>query len=200
MPHAHQRHCRRLAYPALLVVLVSGCVIVPQRPGGPSNEPRPIAALDTVFLEEMTWMEVRDALKAGKTTALVVTGGVEDNGPYVATGKHDYIVRATAEAIARKLGNALVAPVVAFVPQGNIEPPTEHMKYPGTISVSEDTFERLLTDVCASLRCKVSGTSCYWATAAATSGACRRWPSGSTPAGAGRRGRFTSPSITTTTA
>lgn len=148
----NHRHSQRLACLALLVVLASGCTILPQRPAGPLDEPRPIATLDTMFLEEMTWMEVRDALKAGKTTALVVTGGIEDNGPYVATGKHDYIVRATAEAIARKLGNALVAPIVAFVPEGDIEPPTGHMKYPGTISVREDTFERLLTDICASLR------------------------------------------------
>lgn len=131
-----------------------GLLLVGNLTGAPPapNDSRPIAAADTVFLEEMTWMEVRDALRAGKTTALVATGGVEDNGPYVATGKHDYIVRATAEAIARRLGNALVAPILAFVPQGNIEPPTGHMKYPGTISVSEETFERLLIDVCASLR------------------------------------------------
>jgi creatinine amidohydrolase len=100
----------------------------------------------------MTWMEVRDALKAGKTTVLIPTGGVEQNGPYLATGKHDYILRGTTEAIARKLGDALVAPIVPFVPEGDIEPPTSHMKYPGTISLTEDTFERLLTDLCASFR------------------------------------------------
>ncbi len=114
--------------------------------------PRPIDALDTVFIEEMTWMEVRDALKAGKTTVIVATGGVEQNGPYLATGKHNYILRATTEVIARKLGTALVAPVVVFVPEGDIDPPTQHMKYPGTISLSEDTYQRLLTDICASLR------------------------------------------------
>jgi creatinine amidohydrolase/Fe(II)-dependent formamide hydrolase-like protein len=121
-----------------------------QRPD--RDAPRPIQALDTVFIEEMTWMEVRDALKAGKTSVIVPTGGVEQNGPYLATGKHDYILRATTEAIARKLGNALVAPIVPFVPEGNIDPPTAHMKYPGTISLTEDTYERLLTDICASFR------------------------------------------------
>ncbi len=114
--------------------------------------PRLIAALDSVWIEELTWMEVRDALAAGKTTVIVPTGGVEQNGPYLATGKHNYVLRATAEAIARKLGNALVAPVVAFVPEGNIDPPTEHMKYPGTISLTEETYERLLTDICACFR------------------------------------------------
>src|SRR6185437_6183575 len=80
------------------------------------------------------------------------TGGVEQNGPYLVTGKHNVVLRATTEAIARKLGDALVAPVVPFVPEGDIDPPSLHMRYPGTISVTEETFERLLTDICASLR------------------------------------------------
>src|SRR5205823_11726664 len=98
---------------------------------------------------KLTWMEVRDAMKSGKTTVMVATGGIEQNGPYLALGKHNYILRATTEAIARKLGNALVAPIVAFVPEGAIDPPTSHMKYPGTISLTEDTYQRLLTDICA---------------------------------------------------
>lgn len=72
--------------------------------------PRPIDALNSVWMEELTWMEVRDAIAGGKTTALILTGGVESNGPYLATGKHNYILKVMGEAIARKLGNALVAP------------------------------------------------------------------------------------------
>lgn len=113
---------------------------------------RPIPAVDSVFTEELTWMEVRDAIKAGKITAIVGTGGVEQNGPYVATGKHNYVLQATTEAVARKLGNALVAPVVKFVPEGDIEPPSDHMKYPGTISLREETYKLLLTDICSSLK------------------------------------------------
>ena len=116
------------------------------------NSPDPIEALDSVFIEELTWMEVRDAMKAGKTTILIPTGGVEQNGPYLATGKHNYILRATTESIARKLGNALVAPIVPFVPEGTIEPASLHMKYPGTISLTEETYRRLLVDICASFR------------------------------------------------
>ena len=96
---------------------------------------RPIAARDSVFIEELTWLEVRDAIRAGKTTVIIATGGVEQNGPYLASGKHNYVLRATTEAIARKLGNALVAPIVPFVPEGDISPPTSHMKYHATISV-----------------------------------------------------------------
>lgn len=124
----------------------------PQAANPDPNMLRPIAAHDTVFLEEMTWLEVRDAMRAGKKTVIVSTGGVEMNGPYLALGKHNYILRATTEAIARKLGDALVAPIVPFVPEGDINPPSGHMRYPGTISVRLDTFRALVTDIAESLR------------------------------------------------
>lgn len=115
------------------------------------DAPRPIEGSNTVFIEEMTWMEVRDALAEGKTTAIVATGGVEQNGPYVASGKHNFVLQATTEAIARELGDALVAPIVKFVPEGSIDPPSGHMRYHATISVRQETFEALLTDIVASL-------------------------------------------------
>jgi creatinine amidohydrolase len=137
----------------LLILLAVGCLSVPLLIANPPlGAPQPIAAFDTVFLEEMTWLEVRDALRSGKTTVLVPTGGVEQSGPCVANGKHNYILRATTDAIARRLGDALVAPIVPFVPEGHIDPPSGHMNYPGTISVTEDTYQRLLTDLCAGLR------------------------------------------------
>lgn len=123
------------------------------RPASPDrNAPRPIDARDSVWIEELTWMEVRDALRGGKTTAIVPTGGMEQNGPYVATGKHNYVLQATAEAIARQLGNALIAPIVKFVPEGRIDPPSGHMQYPGTISLTQETFVALLTDIASSLK------------------------------------------------
>jgi creatinine amidohydrolase/Fe(II)-dependent formamide hydrolase-like protein len=116
------------------------------------NLPRPIPAHDTVFMEDMTWMEIRDAMRAGKETAIVATGGIEQNGPYLVAGKHNVVLRATTEAIARKLGDALVAPIVPFVPEGDIDPPTLHMRYPSTISVTEGTYRALLSEICACLR------------------------------------------------
>ena len=136
-----------------IVALLASALAATPDPVSPDPEtPRPIDAVDTVFIEDMTWMEVRDAMRDGKDTVIVATGGVEQNGPYLVTGKHNVVLRGTTEAIARKLGNALVAPIVPFVPEGDIDPPTVHMKYPGTISVSEATYEALLTDICASLR------------------------------------------------
>ena len=122
----------------------------PMRPD--PNAPRLIDAIDSVFLEELTWMEVRDAMRAGKMTAVIATGGIEQNGPYLALGKHNYVLRATTDAIARKLGNALVAPIIPFVPEGDIDPPTGHMLYPGSISLREETFRALLTDIASSLK------------------------------------------------
>ena len=133
---------------------IAGAHQAPQdRPASPDrNAPRPIDARDSVWIEELTWMEVRDAIRAGKTTAIVPTGGIEQNGPYTATGKHNFVLQATSEAIARRLGNALVAPIVKFVPEGRIEPPSGHMQYSGTISLREETFVALLTDIASSLK------------------------------------------------
>ncbi len=113
--------------------------------------PRPIDAVESVWIDELTWMEVRDALAAGKTTAIIATGGIEQNGPYLVTGKHNVVLRGMCDAIARKLGNALCAPVLGLVPEGDIERKTGHMRYPGTISVREETYRMMLDDVASSL-------------------------------------------------
>ena len=117
-----------------------------------ADTPNPIPTPNTVWLEEMTWMDVRDAIKAGKTTVIIPTGGFEPNGPWLALGKHNYVLQANCEAIARKLSNALCAPVIKLVPEGRLDPPTGHMTSPGTISMREETFRAMLTDVVASLK------------------------------------------------
>lgn len=117
-----------------------------------ADAPNPLPAPNTVWIEEMTWMDVRDALKAGKTTAIIATGGIEPNGPWLVTGKHNYVLRTNCDVIARKLGNALCAPIVPFVPEGRIDPPSGHMRSPGTISMREETFQALLTDIAHSLK------------------------------------------------
>jgi creatinine amidohydrolase/Fe(II)-dependent formamide hydrolase-like protein len=117
-----------------------------------ADAPNPIPTPNTVWLEEMTWMDVRDAMNAGKTTAIIATGGFEPNGPWLALGKHNYVLRTNCESIARALGNALCAPVIAFVPEGRIDPPSGHMTTRGTISLREETFRSLLTDIVHSLK------------------------------------------------
>lgn len=114
--------------------------------------PKAEAASDSVFLEELTSTEVRSALAAGRTTILIPVGGTEQNGPHMVLGKHNVRVKALAGRIAAALGNALVAPVVAYVPEGRISPPTEHMRFAGTLSVPHDAFEKILEGAARSLK------------------------------------------------
>jgi len=107
---------------------------------------------DTVFLEELTWPELRGLVQAGKTTMILPIGGTEQNGPHMALGKHNARVRMLSERIARTLGNALVAPVIAYVPEGALNPPTGHMRFPGTITVPEEVFRRLVESAARSAR------------------------------------------------
>jgi creatinine amidohydrolase/Fe(II)-dependent formamide hydrolase-like protein len=101
-------------------------------------------APDTVLLEELTWTEVRDAVRGGKTTIIIPAGGTEQNGPHMALGKHNARVKVLADGIARALGDALVAPVIAYVPEGGLTPPTGHMRFPGTITAPDDAFQKVL--------------------------------------------------------
>ena len=103
-----------------------------------------VAAPASNQLEELTWTEVRDRIAAGTTTVLVPIGGTEQNGPYMVIGKHNVRAKFFANAIAARLGNALVAPVIAYVPEGSIHPPAAHMRFAGTISIPDAAFEAML--------------------------------------------------------
>lgn len=107
---------------------------------------------ESVWIEELTYLEVRDKIAGGMTTAIIATGGIEENGPYLASGKHNYILEAICPVLARELGNALCAPVVRFVPEGNLDPPSGAMLFPGSFGVRDETYEALLDDIATSLK------------------------------------------------
>jgi creatinine amidohydrolase/Fe(II)-dependent formamide hydrolase-like protein len=109
-------------------------------------------AARSVFLEDLTWTELRDDLRAGRTTVIVPVGGTEQSGPHMALGKHNVRVKVLAGRIAEGLGNALVAPVIAYVPEGSIDPPAAHMRFAGTISIPEGAFETTLEYAARSFR------------------------------------------------
>ena len=113
------------------------------------SQPRPIDAVNSVWLEELTWMEIRDLIKAGNTTALVMTGGVESNGPHLASGKHNYSNKLTGPAVARALGKTLIAPLVTLEP-GNPSGPV--MVGNTGPMISQETYIALLADIGDSLR------------------------------------------------
>jgi creatinine amidohydrolase len=114
--------------------------------------PAAAAAPLTPFIEELTWTELRDRVRAGTTTVLVPIGGTEQNGPHMVLGKHNARVRVLAGRIAQRLGDAVVAPVMSYVPEGAITPPAAHMRFTGTLSIPDAVFEAVLESTARSLR------------------------------------------------
>ena len=117
-----------------------------------SRQPLTAPLPNIVELKDMTWVEVRSAVQAGYTTVIVPTGGIEQNGPHMILGKHDYIVGAAAKRIAQNVGQTLVAPVVSYVPEGDYDPPAGHMRFPGTIGLPEPVFAGVLEGIARSLK------------------------------------------------
>lgn len=111
-----------------------------------------LAHAQSVFIEDLTWPEIQQAIDTGSTTAIYYAGSTEQNGTHMATGKHNFIARYVAERIARKIGNALVYPIMPFAPTGDPETRTEHMQFPGSVSISEISFSAVARDVALSAR------------------------------------------------
>ena len=105
-----------------------------------------------MFLEDLTWAEVRDLAQAGTTTVIIGTAGTEQKGPHMVDGEHKFVMEYAADKIARALGKTLVAPVITYVPEGSWENPGGHMGKPGTITLPEDRFVELLVNAGRSLK------------------------------------------------
>jgi creatinine amidohydrolase/Fe(II)-dependent formamide hydrolase-like protein len=141
MLHLHNSWCRKAPGLVFLAMFAAAC---------PAAAP---AATSTagVYLEDLTSPELRERIAAGTTTALVPIGGTEQSGPHIVLGKHNVRARVLAGRIAARLGDAVVAPVVAYVPEGSIAPPAAHMRFAGTLSIPDATFESLLEATAKSL-------------------------------------------------
>ena len=109
-----------------------------------------LAQSQSVMIEDLTWTEIRGTIAAGKTTAIYYAGSTEQNGPHMALGKHNFIAYYVAQHIAEELGNALVYPIMPFAPTGDMEKKTGHMRFPGSVTVSEETFGAVARDVALS--------------------------------------------------
>ena len=133
---------RQRAWRALLAVALPAVLTMPLRCAAATATASPAAA--GAHIEDMTWTELRDRIKGGTTTILVPIGGTEQNGPHMVLGKLNVRARALAARIAQRLGNAVVAPVIAYVPEGSITPPAAHMRFTGTVSIPDAVFEALL--------------------------------------------------------
>jgi creatinine amidohydrolase/Fe(II)-dependent formamide hydrolase-like protein len=141
---------KKIILPASLMLL--SLVVSAQRPAtapptGPAGKPP-----DTVFLEDLTWAEVRDLVKAGTTTVIIGTAGTEQKGPHMIDGEHKFVMEYAADKVARALGKTLVAPIVTYVPEGSWDNASGHMSKPGTITLPEDRFVELLVSAGRSLK------------------------------------------------
>jgi len=99
---------------------------------------------ETVSFARLTWTEIQSRIQSGTDTIIVPVGGTEQSGPYIAVGKHNVRAEVQAERIAARLGHTLVAPVIAYVPEGGTSPRTSHMRFAGTISIPPAVFEGLI--------------------------------------------------------
>ncbi|HSW21916.1 MAG TPA: creatininase family protein [Burkholderiaceae bacterium] len=106
----------------------------------------------SLWLDELTSVELRELIAQGTTTVLLPIGGTEQNGAHLVLGKHNVRVRVLAARVAEQLGHTVVAPVLAYVPEGNIDPPSQHMRYTGTVSVPTAAFESVLEGAARSFR------------------------------------------------
>ncbi len=109
-----------------------------------------LAQSSSVYVEDLTWPEVQHDIAAGKTTAIIYTGSTEQNGPHMAIGKHNFLARYIAGAIAIKLGNALVYPTLPFAPTGDAEKKTGHMRFPGSVTLSPASYRAVVHDIALS--------------------------------------------------
>jgi creatinine amidohydrolase len=98
-----------------------------------------------VLMEEMNWEEIRDAVESGKTTVILVSGATEQHGPHLPTGTDTILGYAVAARAAVQLGNALVAPVIRPALSEH------HMGFPGSFTLSWETYLAVLEDCCESL-------------------------------------------------
>src|SRR5687768_5892826 len=135
-----------------LLLLVSLATLSAQRPADAPKTGPAGKAPDSVFIEDLTWAEVRDMIAAGTKTVIIGTAGTEQKGPQMVDGEHKFVMEHAADKIARGLGRTLVAPVITYVPEGSWDPPTGHMSKPGTITLPEDRFIELLVSAGRSLK------------------------------------------------
>jgi creatinine amidohydrolase len=100
---------------------------------------------EKVLMEEMSWVEIEAAISAGKTTVIVVSGSIEQHGPHLPTGTDTFLGYEIARRAARQFGKALVAPVIRPCLSEH------HMGFPGSLTLSWETYNEVLYDYCESL-------------------------------------------------
>jgi len=123
---------------ACIAGAIAGCVVAT------------IAQAASVYIEDLTWTEVRDAIAAGKTTAIVYAGSTEQKGPHMAIGAHNFTAHYVGGRIAEKLGDALVYPILPYAVTGDAVKKTGHMRFPGSVTLTPATYRETMREVAVS--------------------------------------------------
>lgn len=96
--------------------------------------------MKSVLLEEMSWLQVKNALEAGYKSVIIAAGSIEQHGPHLPEGTDTYLGYAGAESLAKELGNTLVAPTIRPGISGH------HMAFPGSLTLRPSTFLAIVED------------------------------------------------------
>lgn len=99
-----------------------------------------------VLIENMTWPEVQRCIESGMRRAIVCAASSEQHGPHLPEATDYLLGKATAERLARRLGDALVAPVIR---PGCSE---HHMAFAGSLTISPLQLMDLLDSYVDGLR------------------------------------------------
>src|SRR6478736_8006808 len=151
---------KRVLFATICLCALVAVAISAQRPADAPATASSGKAPDSVFIEDLTWAEVRDMIAGGTTNVIISTAGTEQKGPHMVDGEHKFVMEWSADKIARLMGKTLVAPVVTYVPEGSWENIGGHMAKPGTITLPDDRFVELLVNAGRSL--KAGGFKKIW--------------------------------------
>ena len=99
-----------------------------------------------LFIERLSWPEIEAALAGGRRRAIVCAASTEQHGPHLPEATDALLGEACAEGLARRLGDALVAPIIR---PGCSE---HHMGFSGSMTISESLLMDLIDAYLASLR------------------------------------------------
>lgn len=138
---------RSLGRVASVLTFVAACAFTSLAPGQAASLP----PMPSVWLADLTWLELRTAMEAGVDTVLIPLGGIEARGSHLVLGANNRVLTTVTAEAAGKDGMALIAPVIPFAPEIN-EDSLGILRWPGTLHISPDSIGSVVAEVATSLK------------------------------------------------
>lgn len=114
--------------------------------GAHSPSPRPPRASVPTALRRLTWPELEALVRSGHTTAVLPLGSTEQHGPHLPFDTDTRVAEALADRLCALIPEAIRLPTIALGCS------SEHLEFPGTLSLAPATLTAVLEDVARSLR------------------------------------------------